>query len=238
MTILFISDLHLEAERPDISKQFLHFLETEASEAEELYILGDLFEYWIGDDGSEVLGHRSVEQALKHTVDKGTEVFFLHGNRDFLIGEAFADRTGCQLLTDPVIIEPDGQKILLTHGDALCTDDLEHQQARHQMLSSKWKMAFLQQSIEDRRQAAGALRAKSESGKQNKPMEIMDVNQQAVEKMMRTHGVEVMIHGHTHRPAVHEFLLDGELARRYVLGDWYTQKSAIFYNDGKLTLRK
>lgn len=238
MTIAFISDLHLTPDRPHSTALFGDFIRHANRYLDALYILGDLFEYWIGDDGADDLGHRQVEQALARTVDAGTSIFFLHGNRDFLVGEDFASRTGCQLLPDPVIIEPDGLRILLTHGDALCTDDIEHQAARQQMLSSKWKLAFLDKPLGERAAAANALRSESEAGKQSKPMEIMDVNQGAVERLMLNNNVRIMIHGHTHKPAAHEFLADGNLMRRYVLGDWYEQKSAIFMENGRLTLRR
>ena len=244
MTIAFISDLHLTPERPVSTRLFEQFIASAPQFLEQLYILGDLFEYWIGDDAAGLLGHESVESALRKTVETGTEVFFIHGNRDFLVGQEFAERTGCQLLTDPVVIVPPHRyqsqevRILLSHGDALCTDDIEHQQARKQMLSSKWKLAFLGQPVKQRYSTVDALRKRSESGKQGKSMEIMDVNQSAVEALMRQHDVHIMIHGHTHKPAVHEFMLNGTLARRYVLGDWYEQKSAIYYDDGRLTLRR
>jgi UDP-2,3-diacylglucosamine hydrolase len=238
VTIAFISDLHLTPDRPLSTRLFDEFVAEAGRFLRQLYVLGDLFEYWIGDDGSEMLGHEKVEMAIRKIVDSGTEVFFLHGNRDFLIGPAFAERTGCQLLPDPVVVQFDQLRILLTHGDALCTDDIEHQEARKQMLSAKWKTAFLDKSLHQRYQAADSMRKESEIGKLNKSMEIMDVNQKAVESLMLEHDVDLMIHGHTHKPAAHEFTLGGKLKRRYVLGDWYTQKSAIFYNDGKLVLRR
>ena len=238
MTIAFISDLHLTPDRPHSTALFRDFIHHASRYLDELYILGDLFEYWIGDDGAENLGHGEVETALANTVKAGTAIYFIHGNRDFLVGDAFATRTGCRLMPDPIIIEPDGQRILLTHGDALCTDDVEHQIARTQMLSSKWKLAFLDKPLEERAEAAAALRSESEVGKQHKPMEIMDVNQVAVESLMRKHDVKIMIHGHTHKPAAHEFHSDGKLMRRFVLGDWYEQKSAIFMEQGRLTLRR
>ncbi len=237
MTIAFIADLHLTPKRPESVRLFEDFMAGAGQYLKQLYILGDLFEYWVGDDSVEELGYQPVEQALRRTVDTGIEVYFLHGNRDFLVSEQFSRRTGCKLLPDPVVICPDQQKILLTHGDILCTDDLEYQASRKQMLTSKWKMAFLENSLDQRLEAARSLRKKSETHKSNTPMEIMDVNQQEVEKLMRKYNVDLMIHGHTHKPAAHEFILDGNLARRYVLGDWFEQKSAIYYNDGKLLLR-
>jgi UDP-2,3-diacylglucosamine hydrolase len=238
MTIAFISDLHLTPERPQSTVLFAEFLEKCDGLVESLYILGDLFEYWVGDDGAGALGHQDVEAALRRTVEAGIPVYFLHGNRDFLVGEEFAGRSGCTLLPDPVTIDLAGRPVLLTHGDALCTDDVEHQEARKTMLSSKWKMAFLGQSLEQRMQTAAAMRNRSELGKQSKDPEMMDVNQAAVESLMREHGVKVLIHGHTHLPGVHEFPLDGENARRYVLGDWYTQRSVLYFNDGKLALTR
>lgn len=238
MTIALISDLHLTPDRPHSTALFNSFISDASSYLDQLYILGDLFEYWVGDDGAGLLGHESVEQALVRTVDRGVEVFFLHGNRDFLVGDAFAARSGCQLLPDPVVIEPDGLKILLTHGDALCTDDLVHQRARNEMLTTEWKQAFLAKPLRERAAAANALRMESESGKQAKPVEIMDVNQDAVAALMAEWSVDIMIHGHTHKPAAHEFFQDGKLMRRYVLGDWYEQKSSILIDNGRLTLRR
>ena len=238
MTIAFISDLHLTPERPVSTRLFEEFISDAGRFLRQLYVLGDLFEFWIGDDGAELLGHENVEAAIKKIVDDGTDVFFLHGNRDFLVGPDFAARTGCQLLSDPVVVTFDQTRILLTHGDALCTDDIEHQEARKQMLTSKWKLAFLDKSLDQRYQTADSMRKESEINKRDKSMEIMDVNQDAVEEMMLEHDVDLMIHGHTHKPAAHEFIIDGRLKRRFVLGDWYEQKSAIFYNDGKLVLRR
>ena len=238
MPTAFISDLHLTPERPESTQFFREFMAGASRYIDRLYILGDLFEFWIGDDGASLLGHGEVESILKDTSHKGVNIFFLHGNRDFLLGQAFADRTGCQLLPDPIVVSEQGLTILLTHGDALCIDDKEHQAARKQMLSSKWKLAFLEKPLDSRLDHANHLRAQSEISKRTKSMEIMDVNQEAVEALMRQHNVTIMIHGHTHRPAAHEFTLDGKLARRYVLGDWYTQKSAIFCEDGKMVLRR
>ena len=238
MTIAFISDLHLTPERPESKRLFERFITDARRHITRLYILGDLFEYWVGDDGAEALGHLDVESALRRASETGVETFLLHGNRDFLIGNGFAERTGCRLLPDPVVITLDGLRILLTHGDALCTDDVEHQASRRQMLSGKWKLAFLEQSLERRMETADAMRRRSEREKREKPMAIMDVNQDAVEALMREHDVRILIHGHTHKPAAHEFEIDGELARRYVLGDWYEQKSALYYDGGHLVLQR
>ncbi len=238
MTIAFISDLHLTPDRPHSTEMFTAFASGAKNHLTALYILGDLFEYWIGDDGVSALGHEATEEAIKSIVDENVPVYFLHGNRDFLVGEQFAKRTGCRLLPDPIVVVEDGLRILLTHGDALCTDDTEHQTARKQMLTSKWKLAFLDNTLESRFETADQMRKQSEVAKKTKSMEIMDVNQSAVEAMMREHQVNIMIHGHTHKPAAHEFQLDGEIARRFVLGDWYEQKSLILLDQGKLTLRR
>ena len=234
----FIADLHLTPERPASTRLFEAFLTDAAQSLERLYILGDLFEYWVGDDGAEPLGHEDVEAALGKAVKGGMEIFFMHGNRDFLIGEDFAQRTGCVLLADPVVISLQGRNCLLTHGDALCTDDIEHQNARKEMLSAKWKLAFLKKPLEQRMQTATAMRRQSESSKQTKSMSVMDVNQEAVESLMRQHGVDTLIHGHTHRPAIHQFQLEQKPAWRYVLGDWYEQRSALYYVNGKFSLRR
>ncbi len=238
MTTAFIADLHLTPERPASTRLFEEFLSGAAGLLERLYILGDLFEYWVGDDGGEPLGHARVEAALRKTADAGTGLFFMHGNRDFLVGDEFARRTGCTLLPDPVVITLHQRDFLLTHGDALCTDDPEHQQSRREMLSAKWKVAFLQKPLEQRMQTAETMRRRSEAAKQTKSMAVMDVNQEAVEALMREHGVTTLIHGHTHQPAVHRFELDQKPAWRYVLGDWYEQKSALYCDEGKLALKK
>ena len=235
--IAFISDLHLTPDRPDATGWFENFMANAIGMIEEIYILGDLFEVWIGDDASDSLGQGRVEEIIRSTSDAGIKLNFMHGNRDFLVGEEFAKRTGCSLLPDPSVIILGDEKVLLTHGDALCTNDVGHQQARAQMLTSKWKVAFLSQPIEDRIDTALLMREKSEAGKRSKSAEIMDVNQQYVENVMREHGVLKLIHGHTHKPAVHEFMLDDCTARRYVMGDWYTQKSMLYYDNGNFALQ-
>lgn len=235
--IAFISDLHLTPERPDATGWFENFMTHAVGVIDEIYILGDLFEVWIGDDASDELGQGRVEEIMRSTVDSGVKLWFMHGNRDFLVGEAFAKRTGCTFLPDPSVITLGGDQVLLTHGDALCTCDVEHQRARTQMLSTKWKAAFLNKPIVERLDIASSMREKSEAGKRVKGAEIMDVDQRQVENVMREHGVLKLIHGHTHKPAVHEFMLDNCTARRYVMGDWYTQKSMLFYENGNFALQ-
>lgn len=237
MTIAFIADLHLDPARPESTRWFEKFMHNSIGSLSQLYILGDLFEVWIGDDGSDALGQLAVENIIKSTVDVGLDIFFIHGNRDFLIGNEFAKRTGCKILPDPTLITLGSEKVLLAHGDTLCIDDTEHQTARQEMTSAKWKIAFLNKSIDERMDNARAMRSKSEFSKKSKSMAMMDVNQQHVEKVMREYGVLTMIHGHTHKPAVHEFHIDNIPAKRYVLGDWYTQKSVLYYEQGRFTLQ-
>lgn len=234
--ILFISDLHLSRDYPDTLKRFEAFASALSEQVCQLYMLGDVFDLWIGDDGTEALGHRMIESQLRRIASAGVTLFFLPGNRDFLVGEDFAKRTGCQLLPDPSIIEIDGQRVYLTHGDALCTDDIEHQQNRSVMLSAKWRQAFLNQSIEARLDTAHSLRRRSDAAKQSKSMAIMDINQAHLEKTMRENKVRIVIHGHTHKPGIHQFDLNGQEAKRFVLGDWHAQNSVLTYRNGEFVL--
>lgn len=237
MTVAFISDIHLARERPAAFELFEKFM-VASRRLEQLYILGDLFDYWVGDDGAETLGYTAVEELIRKAVDARVRVFFLHGNRDFLVGEQFLRRTGCELLPDPSIVSLYGRNFLLSHGDSLCTDDVKHQEWRKSTHSPQWKSEFLKQPLEDRISTAIALRRHSETGKLGKDLAIMDVTQTAVEKLLRQYNVNTMIHGHTHRPAVHEFTLDKKPAWRYVLGEWGTRNSVLYYQHGILTLKK
>ncbi len=234
--ILFISDLHLSQEYPDSLSRFENFSSALPEEVGQIFLLGDIFDFWIGDDGAEILGHDKIEKQLREISSSGVELFFLPGNRDFLVGQDFANRTGCKLLPDPSIVEIGKERVYLTHGDALCTDDVEHQQSRSVLLSSKWRKAFLNKPIQDRLDTALGLRKKSEDSKQAKPMSVMDINQLHLEGIMRKNQVRIVIHGHTHKPAIHEFDLDGMKARRYVLGDWYTQNSVLTFRDDEFIL--
>jgi len=223
---LFISDLHLDEARPQIVDLFARFLADEARQADALYILGDLFESWIGDDDNAPLATR-VAHALRALRDRGVPIYFLHGNRDFLLGTDYAARAGIELLADPAIVELDGERTLLMHGDTLCTDDIEYQKFRNLVRNPAWQAQFLAKPLAERR--AFAAQAREESRKQTamKAAEIMDVNQAAVESTMHEYGVHRLIHGHTHRPAAHRFELDGRAAERIVLGDWYEQSSVL-----------
>ncbi|WP_405229897.1 UDP-2,3-diacylglucosamine diphosphatase [Lentisalinibacter sediminis] len=228
MTKLFISDLHLQAARPDITERFFCFLETEAAQAEALYILGDLFEAWIGDDDPDE-HNREVQAAMRRLTDAGVAGYFMHGNRDFLIGDAFAERTGFTLLDDPVVHDLYGTPVLLSHGDAYCTDDVEYQAFRRQSRDPAWQQQVLSMSVEQRRALAGQAREESRAAMVDKAEDIMDVNADAVAAALREAGVTTLVHGHTHRPAVHELDLDGTPATRIVLGDWYEQGTVLHW---------
>ena len=236
MTTLFISDLHLDPARPDITGQALQFLRSEAREAEALYILGDLFEAWVGDDDPEP-EKRRVIAALRELTDGGLPCHFMHGNRDFLVGEGFAAESGCTLLPDPTVVELYGTPVILIHGDTLCTDDHEYQAFRSMVRNPDWQRAMLARPLAERIALARQLRETSAASMADKSMDIMDVNQGAVEAAMREHGVYTMLHGHTHRPAVHRFELDGHEAVRIVLGDWYTQGSVLSWDADGFVLR-
>ena len=230
MTTLFISDLHLEADRPDIADQFLRFMETDALHADALYILGDLFESWVGDDDPNE-HYAWIKQALKKLTRKNVPVFFMHGNRDFMIGERFAEETGVRILSDPEVIDLHGDRVLISHGDAYCTDDHEYQAVRKMTRDPAWQAMMLQKSLEERLAFAAQARQASMARGGAIDEEITDVNQGAIEEALRQAGVVIMLHGHTHRPAVHEFSLDGEPAKRIVLGDWYEQGSVVKWDE-------
>jgi UDP-2,3-diacylglucosamine hydrolase len=225
---LFISDLHLCASRPAISKAFIQFLQNTASKAEQLYILGDLFEYWAGDDDLTHVDHEDIVQALKIVADAGTQIFLMHGNRDFLIGEQFAKATHIHLLQDPSEINLYDQRILISHGDELCKDDTRYQAFRAQVRSPAWQTEFLSHPLTARKAQIEALRLQSEQEKSNKSLAIMDVNSDAVSALLRKHQYpEIFIHGHTHRPNTHNIVIDGHQCKRIVLGDWYEQGSCL-----------
>ena len=226
MATLFISDLHLEPARPEIGEQFLAFLAGPAREADALYILGDLFEAWIGDDDPNPY-YAQMKSAIRALSDSGVPVFFMHGNRDFMIGERFAAEAGVTLLDDPHPIELHGENVLLSHGDALCTDDVEYQKVRAMTRNPDWQAMMLSKSIEER--IAFAMQAREQSLARGESMteEIADVNQGAVEQAIRDSGADILLHGHTHRPAVHPFHVDGRPVHRIVLGDWYEQGSMV-----------
>jgi UDP-2,3-diacylglucosamine hydrolase len=221
VSTLLVSDLHLTEERPEANERFIAFLEDKAGSAEALYILGDFFEYWIGDDDLGEPFNAVVAGLLKAISRKGVQVRLMHGNRDFLIGEGFCKATGATLLADPSLQDIEGVRTLLMHGDTLCTDDLEYQAWRRKARDPAFQAAFLAKPIPERRQAIQQMREKSKEVVQGKSAEIMDVNDDAVRETLRRHGVRRLIHGHTHRPGRHALEVDGERCERWVLPDWY-----------------
>jgi UDP-2,3-diacylglucosamine hydrolase len=221
MATLFISDLHLSTERPAINEVFFRFLNGAASKADTLYILGDLFEYWLGDDDIVDPLNGAVTNALRGLSEKGTTLFFMHGNRDLLVGRAFAGRCGASLIPDPTLIELQGTPTLLMHGDTLCTDDVDYQEFRTYARNPENQANFLAQPLAARREQMLGMRARSEHSKQVKTAEIMDVSRKTVEQALREHGYPRLIHGHTHRPARHVHVVDGHACERWVLNDWY-----------------
>lgn len=230
METLFVSDLHLDAERPSSVDSFLAFLRNDAARASALYILGDLFEAWIGDDDDNPT-YAPVIDGLAVLTASGVPCHFMHGNRDFLVGRDFAARTGCRLLADWQVIEIASQRVLLTHGDLLCTDDLPYQELRRLVRDPQWQADFLRKSLDERRAIADELRRRSRTETAAKPAEIMDVNAAAVAAALRAHDVRTVLHGHTHRPGIHTFVSDGAAATRIVLGAWYERGSVVRWND-------
>ncbi len=225
MKILFISDLHLDPERADIQACFDHFISTCINSnrphlsIERLYILGDLFELWLGDDASIPVYQQSIRQ-LKKLVDSGTDIYVMHGNRDFLLASAFEQASGCQLIPDPYTIKIAQHSILLSHGDRFCLDDSDYMHFRKQVRDPVWQQNFLSKSISERIAIAQSLRQQSRQQGQLKSSVITDVNQQAIEQLMTDKEIYLLIHGHTHRPATHKFSINGHLAQRIVLTDW------------------
>lgn len=233
---LFISDLHLCESRPHITSAFLRWLAEVATKADVLYILGDFFEYWAGDDAMFDDFHRPIIQALRQLTQAHTQVYFMHGNRDFLIRDDFSKATGVQLLNDPTLTQICGKQVLLSHGDALCTDDVQYMAFRAQVRQPAWQEAFLSQTLAERQAFIQQARAKSEQEKSTKMAAIMDVNTGALHHLLREYDYPpVLIHGHTHRPKRHVHEVDGHVCERYVLGDWYEQGSYLKLNaDGTI----
>ncbi|WP_295883390.1 UDP-2,3-diacylglucosamine diphosphatase [uncultured Thiohalocapsa sp.] len=217
---LFISDLHLSPEQPQLTALFLDWLRTRAAGAAAVYILGDLFDAWIGDDDDT---YADIETGLAALTAAGTPCFVMHGNRDFLLGRRFARRTGCTLLRDPARISLDGEPVLLMHGDLLCTDDVAYQRFRRRVRNPLVQWLFLRQPLHKRRGIAAGYRRRSAAAMAAKSDAIMDVNAEAVRRRMQRHGVRRLIHGHTHRPADHRLDLDGAPVLRHVLADWSPQ---------------
>ena len=232
--IHLISDLHLTPDQPALREHFDQYLNTLGA-GDDLYILGDLFEYWLGDDAADFLGHTGVERVLSSLSQRGVQVFFLSGNRDFLLGQEFAAQCGMQIISDEHVLELGSKRVLLMHGDSLCTDDIAHQKFRSLVRLSSWQDEFLRKPVAERDALAKLARYRSEDGKKQKAAQIMDVNDEAVEGVMCAHGVRLLIHGHTHRPAVHELNFSGN-AYRVVLGDWTPEPSWIRLTETGLEL--
>ena len=233
MTTLFISDLHLDASRPAITDLFLAFLRSEVLAADALYILGDLFEAWIGDDTPSPAAD-AVAAALKEVSDAGVPVYFIRGNRDFLLGEQYAARAGMRILPDPSVIDLYGTPVLLQHGDLLCTDDLPYQQFRAQTRDPAFQAQFLAQPLAARiafaqkaRDASQSRQSEMKQGDRAQFETVTDVAPAEVDATFIRFGVDTMIHGHTHRPAVHSLMAGGQARTRIVLGDWYEQGSVL-----------
>jgi UDP-2,3-diacylglucosamine hydrolase len=223
---LFISDLHIDASRPAITEQFLTFLAAEATQADALYILGDLFESWVGDDAADAAQAATIE-GLSALTSRGVPCFVMHGNRDFLLAHQFCRLTGAELLPDPLIATLYGEQVLLMHGDALCTDDRAYQRLRATVRDPDWQRRFLALSIASRRALAGAARAGSVAHTAAVEYAITDVNADSVVTALRNAGTSTLLHGHTHRPAIHALKVDGRPCTRIVLGDWYDQGSLL-----------
>ncbi|MBJ9278440.1 UDP-2,3-diacylglucosamine diphosphatase [Citrobacter amalonaticus] len=226
MTTLFIADLHLCTEEPAITAGFLRFLAGEARQADALYILGDLFEAWIGDDDPNPL-HREIAAAIKAVVDSGVSCFFIHGNRDFLIGKRFVRESGMTLLPQEKVLNLYGRRVLILHGDTLCTDDAGYQAFRAKVHQRWLQTLFLALPLCIRKRVAARMRADSKAANRSKSLEIMDVNKHAVIAEMEKHHVQWLIHGHTHRPDVHPLTANGEPAFRVVLGAWHHEGSMV-----------
>jgi len=233
MSIFFISDLHLEQNKPHLTKAFENFIDSKVNLNDELFILGDFFEQWIGDDNEDDF-IKSVKNILKDKTAKGLTVYFMHGNRDFLIGDKFCKEVGAILLDDPYIINLEEKKIMLMHGDSLCTDDEDYQNFRNLVRSKDWQEDFLSKDLKERKEVAKNLREISSLENQTKDENIMDVNQSEVLKIIEDHSVDVLIHGHTHRPFIH----DENGVPRMVLGDWGDFLWFIESSEGNLNLLK
>ena len=233
--IYLISDLHLSATETDIFYRFEQFTARLVS-GDQLYILGDLFEYWLGDDAVFFLDHENTFNLLRILTERQVKIFFMAGNRDFLVGETFSEECGVTLLTDEHILEIDSRKVLLMHGDSLCTDDIPHQNFRAMVLDDAWQKGFLSKSIAERDQLVRLARYRSDDTKTDKSMEIMDVTDAAVSAVVTKHSVRLLIHGHTHRPAIHSINCQLPNCHRIVLGDWASGESWITLTKDEILL--
>jgi UDP-2,3-diacylglucosamine hydrolase len=223
---LFISDLHIDASSPAITEQFLTFLDAEAKHADALYILGDLFESWVGDDAADAAQAAAIA-GLYSLTSHGVQCFVMHGNRDFLLAKRFCRMSGAELLPDPLIVTLYGEPVLVMHGDALCTDDGAYQKLRATVRDADWQRQFLALSVASRRALADAARVGSQAHTAAVEYAITDVNAGSVAMALRRAGTATLLHGHTHRPGIHSLEVDGRPCTRIVLGDWYDQGSLL-----------
>lgn len=217
---LFVSDVHLQAALPKTTETFLGFLGKHAPKSPQLYLLGDLFEYWAGDDDLSSPDHRPIVDAIRKVADAGVKIFWLAGNRDFLVGQQFAAAAGLTLLTEPSVVEIAGQRIVLVHGDAQCTDDQAYMDFRNQVRNPSWQQSFLSMPLAQRKSIIDGMRSGSREAQRSKPYEIMDVNADAIASVFESADANLMIHGHTHRPAMHIHEIRGKQRIRHVLPDW------------------
>ncbi len=233
MRQIFISDLHLDEARPDVTREFYSFLDTRCRDADQLYILGDFFEVWLGDDDCRAFN----EQILSRLAACPAEKYIMHGNRDFLIGEVFCQKTKTTLLTDPTTVQLASGPALLMHGDSLCTRDTQYMKLRKNLRSLAFQEPFLEKSLAERATLAKQLRGESRAHTRETAADIMDVTPSEVVKVMSDTGVDILIHGHTHRPAVHKVRLEDRTGHRYVLGDWHTSTRYLEVTDTQMALQ-
>ncbi|MBS82730.1 MAG: UDP-2,3-diacylglucosamine diphosphatase [Gammaproteobacteria bacterium] len=236
MSTLFISDLHLDQSRPNVIDFFIKYLSNIEKNITSIYILGDLVEYWVGDD-DPAIGLNKVFETI-HKVSHNTPIYFMQGNRDFMMSEDFCTKYGIKLLNDPTIINLNSKKILLMHGDTLCTDDIEYQKYRKLVRSEKWQNEMKTKTLEERLSIANELRKKSKLETKEKEDQIMDVNQDSVNDVIKKYDVDILIHGHTHRPNIHQIDIEGKSVQRIVLGDWYKSAYFYIYDNGKNIIHK
>lgn len=236
--LLFISDLHLSPRSPGATHLFRAFLAGRARSASALYILGDLFETWIGDDDRDAAFNAGIVAALRAATDAGLPIGLLHGNRDFLLGRDFASASGVTLLQDPFVLSTAEWQFVLSHGDALCTDDAAYMAFRRQVRNPRWQDDFLAKPLSERRAIAAHLRQQSETGKQEKPDYLMDLNPGQTDDFLRQYGYATLIHGHTHRPASHDHIVDGIHVERWVLADWREDRGECLVWDGRSLRRE
>ena len=233
MKLGFISDLHLSENTPSVTEGFFEFLKTAAQELSHLYILGDLFEAWVGDDDNSELA-TGVMQKLNHATRNGLEIFFIHGNRDFLCGQKFAEQSNLTLLPDPFFLNFFDLKIALSHGDSFCTEDLEYMRFKKEVRSQEWQQEFLQKPLSDRLNIASNMRDASQKNNSNKDVSIMDVTPASIKKFFDEHHIDLLIHGHTHRPNTHQ----DDTGTRIVLGDWHKTGWCLMLDEKQQELRE